>query len=99
MAVRVANKSADTSVLVANREINLSAREADLEPGRIFLAYTQLSHFIRKRELGSEGRRVEGSFLFGRSRFLLLGDRGIVSSPGRGQESGRVLYVQPGSVY
>ena len=70
MAVCEANKSADTSVLVANRKINLSAGEADLEPGGVVLAYTQLGHFSRKRKLGSEGYRVEGSFLFGRSREL-----------------------------
>jgi hypothetical protein len=58
---------------VADWDVNLAAVEADREVFRRRLRKAQLLHLFGVSELRRECDRVEGSFLFGRSRFFLLG--------------------------
>jgi hypothetical protein len=74
VAICVADKAADRAVGVADWYVNLAALEADREVLRRRLRKAQLLNLFGVLELRSEGHGVEGSFLFGRSRFPLLGE-------------------------
>jgi hypothetical protein len=57
VAICVANKTANASVFIPNREVNLPAGDVDLEPGRVLLGYAQLGHFVCERKLGKRKLR------------------------------------------
>jgi len=75
LTVGISHETGNTSVFVANREVDPAAREADLEPGGILFGYSKLGHFVCEREPCGERCGVEAFFDFGS---FLLGAGGAV---------------------
>jgi hypothetical protein len=66
---------------MADGDVHLTPVETDREVLRQRLRKAELLHLFGVLELGSECHWATAVSFFGRSRFLLLGGLGIVSSP------------------